>query len=249
MPDWILRTARGIGLCLVLAAVFTWLGVYNSDNLPMPYAFGMWFMTMIIGGGSSLVVIPWILKGPIGRMHAAAGIVTAAALISIPITFALMFISGSVYTLYQFSIQYLYVFIISLVITTVGWTTDLYDYGTGTLKTGPGNDDNGPSPTEKFLSRLPVKYRTAELWALCSEDHYLRVYTSLGEELILMRLSDAVKELDHSGLQVHRSWWVAEKAVRDSSKDKGKLRLHLPDETEVPVSRSYQAEVQAAGLV
>ena len=50
----------------------------------------------------------------------------------------------------------------------------------------------------------------AELYAIESEDHYLRVHTSAGQELILMRLADAVRELAGvEGLQTHRSWWVA----------------------------------------
>lgn len=248
MPEWIWRSVRGIAVCFAIAVVFTWLGVYDSDNMPMLHALMLWFGTMLVGGISSVVVIPWLLNGPIGKLHAAIGILTTALIISVPITAALLVFEGRFPTLERALTQYLYVLVISLVITTVGWTTNLFDYGTG-IATNSATEDDGPSPLERFMSRLPVKYRKADLWALCSEDHYLRVYTNIGEELILMRLGDAVRELEGGpGLQVHRSWWIARDAVSDSSREKGKLRLHLPDGTLVPVSKSYQDDAKAAGL-
>ncbi|MFN7164081.1 MAG: LytTR family DNA-binding domain-containing protein, partial [Hyphomonas sp.] len=71
-----------------------------------------------------------------------------------------------------------------------------------------------------------------------------------GEELILMRLADAVRELDGSGgLQVHRSWWVAAAAVRDVKRQGGKVSLVLPSGKEAPVSRTFMADARAAGLL
>ena len=104
-------------------------------------------------------------------------------------------------------------------------------------------------PAATFLDRLPLKYRGADLWALSSEDHYLRVHTSRGEELILMRLADAIRELSGSrGVQVHRSWWVAPDGVRDTRRDNGKLVLVLKSGTEVPVSRTFVQAAREAGL-
>ena len=103
--------------------------------------------------------------------------------------------------------------------------------------------------TAQFMQRLPVKFRTAALWAVSSEDHYLRVHTSLGEELILMRLADAMRELDGTdGLQTHRSWWVAKEGVADARREAGKLYLVLKSGKEAPVSRTYQSAVKDAGL-
>jgi len=39
--------------------------------------------------------------------------------------------------------------------------------------------------------RLPPKFRDADLYAINSEDHYVRIHSSAGEHMILMRLSDA----------------------------------------------------------
>ena len=95
-------------------------------------------------------------------------------------------------------------------------------------------------PPPRFLDRMPFKLRGAELYAVEAEDHYLRVHTSRGSDLILMRLSDAVAELEGlEGAQTHRSWWVAKSAVADVRRADGRATLTLKDGAEVPVSRTY----------
>jgi DNA-binding LytR/AlgR family response regulator len=78
-----------------------------------------------------------------------------------------------------------------------------------------------------------------------SEDHYLRIFTDQGEELILMRLSDALLELELAkGMQTHRSWWVAHAAIADMRRTQGKLTLLLKSGLTVPVSRSFDKAVK-----
>lgn len=138
-----------------------------------------------------------------------------------------------------------FVWVISAAMTAVGYMADK-----SILAPPPTDAPEGAGPVETFLSRLPLKFRQAELHAVSSEDHYLRVHTSLGEELILMRLADAVRELDGAGgLQVHRSWWVARSAVRDVKRQGSKVSLVLPSGKEAPVSRTFGAQARAAGLL
>jgi hypothetical protein len=95
-------------------------------------------------------------------------------------------------------------------------------------------------PPPKFLERIPLKLRGGELWAVEAEDHYLRLHTSKGQDLILMRLADAVDELEGvEGAQVHRSWWVARDAITGARRGDGRATLTLKDGCEVPVSRTY----------
>jgi hypothetical protein len=104
------------------------------------------------------------------------------------------------------------------------------------------------APPPRFLERLPAKLAGAELWAVEAEDHYLRLHTSLGQDLILMRLGDAIGELEGiEGARTHRSWWVARSAVRDVERDDGRATLVLVDGAEVPVSRAYAKILRAAG--
>jgi DNA-binding LytR/AlgR family response regulator len=139
--------------------------------------------------------------------------------------------------------QYAYVLVISLIVTTGAYVRDA-------MINKSEAPESGETPVTTFLDRLPVKFRTAELHAISSEDHYLRVHTSLGEELILMRLADAVRELSGAdGLQVHRSWWVAKSGVTEEKRVDGRSLLVLPSGTEVPVSRSYRNKAKDAGLI
>lgn len=100
----------------------------------------------------------------------------------------------------------------------------------------------------RFVERLPLHLRAARIIAVQAEDHYLRVHTDLGSDLILMRLSDAVAELDGlEGAQTHRSWWVAKDAVRNASRGDGRATLVLEGGLTAPVSRSYAATLREAG--
>ncbi|HEX3919604.1 MAG TPA: LytTR family DNA-binding domain-containing protein [Caulobacteraceae bacterium] len=104
------------------------------------------------------------------------------------------------------------------------------------------------APPAKFLARLPAKLKGAELYAVEAEDHYLRLHTSLGQDLILMRLSDAIAELEGlEGAQTHRSWWVAKGAVTEAERADGRAMLTLKDGGYVPVSRGFARQLRAEG--
>jgi DNA-binding LytR/AlgR family response regulator len=99
-----------------------------------------------------------------------------------------------------------------------------------------------------FLERLPIRLRGAELYAVEAEDHYLRLHTSKGADLILMRLSDAIEELEGiEGAQTHRSWWVARDGVDDARRADGRATIRLKDGAEVPVSRTFVRALRQAG--
>ena len=102
----------------------------------------------------------------------------------------------------------------------------------------------------KFLERLPPKLRGAEIWAVEAEDHYLRLHTSKGQDLILMRLADAIAELQGiEGAQVHRSWWVARSAITEAVRGDGRATLTLKDGAEVPVSRTRARLLRERGWI
>lgn len=106
-----------------------------------------------------------------------------------------------------------------------------------------------PASQPRFLDRLPPHLGT-DLIALEMEDHYVRAHTVLGSELILMRLRDAMAELDGiEGQQVHRSWWVARHAVEDVRREGRNLRLVLPGGLEAPVARANAAVLKEQGWI
>ncbi|MDQ3125690.1 MAG: LytTR family transcriptional regulator DNA-binding domain-containing protein [Pseudomonadota bacterium] len=100
----------------------------------------------------------------------------------------------------------------------------------------------------RFIDRLPFRLKGAAIRAVQSEDHYLRIHTDRGSDLILMRLSDALAELEGlEGAQTHRSWWVAKDAVRDVSRGDGRATLTLEGGVEAPVSRRYAKALRDSG--
>jgi hypothetical protein len=99
--------------------------------------------------------------------------------------------------------------------------------------------------SQALLSRLPNRLGK-EVVALEAEDHYLRVHTTLGSDLILMRLSDAIAAIGPDlGLQVHRSWWVAHDAILEFVRSEQRTYLTLHNGLLVPVGRTYSGAVRS----
>ena len=113
----------------------------------------------------------------------------------------------------------------------------------------PGEPSSVPETPRQpvFLDRLPAELGTG-LIALEMEDHYVRAHTMLGSDLVLLRMRDAIAELEGvEGAQVHRSWWVARDAVERVEREGRNVRLLLPRGLVAPVARSRTAELAAAG--
>lgn len=92
----------------------------------------------------------------------------------------------------------------------------------------------------QFLTRMPIKLNGAAIYAVQAEDHYLRLHTDRGSDLILLPLSRALRELDGlEGARTHRSWWVSRAAVRAVERGNGRATLTLENGLKVPVSRRY----------
>jgi len=114
-----------------------------------------------------------------------------------------------------------------------------------------GAPDSAPpaSPAAPFLNRIPAHLGTT-LIALEMEDHYVRAHTALGSDLIPMRMRDAIGELAGvPGLQVHRSWWVAQAAVTGVERNGRNISLELANGLRAPVSRERVAALREAGWI
>ena len=100
-----------------------------------------------------------------------------------------------------------------------------------------------------ILDRLPYEKR-GRLMALSVEDHYVRIMTSKGADVVLLRLPDTMRETgDELGLQVHRSHWVALFAVKSTRRDGDRAILTLTTGEPPPVSRRYMPDIKEAGLL
>lgn len=239
---------KEVGVYAGAALFLSIIGPFNATpGFPAWAVFVYWFVLILLGSLAAEAAGRWLertfpalpLPLNLALLSIAAAVVVTCALFALET----VLMSRKMPLSYAPRIFGL-VWVISAAMTAVGYMAEK-----SIAASPPADAPEGAGPVETFLSRLPLRFRQAELHAISSEDHYLRVHTSLGEELILMRLADAVRELEGGGgLQVHRSWWVAATAVRDVKRQGGKVSLVLPSGKEAPVSRTFMAEAKAAGL-
>jgi hypothetical protein len=98
-----------------------------------------------------------------------------------------------------------------------------------------------------FLRRLPREIGR-DLISISMQDHYVHATTTRGSTMILIRFSDAVKELaDYPGAQIHRSHWIAAGHARRLLRDGKRAMVELKDGRLLPVSRPYLRD--ARGLL
>ena len=105
-----------------------------------------------------------------------------------------------------------------------------------------------PEAERAFRMRLSARRRAARLIAVEAEDHYVRVHTDAGSELVAMRFAEAMDELARAwGYKLHRSWWAAADAVEGVKWHRGTGEARLAGGLVAPVSRSCAAALKEAG--
>lgn len=103
--------------------------------------------------------------------------------------------------------------------------------------------------TFRLQARLSTEF-SGPVLALQSEDHYVRVHGITKSELLLMRLRDAISEMDgYPGQQVHRGWWVARNAVCEVQSEGRNRTIVLPNGTIVPVARDSISTLERNGFL
>lgn len=235
--------ARSVAIAAIATLFLTFSGAFGTMDEPLPMRLGYW--GLLIGGGYvwGSFVAGWFFRAPARRTgHLWGDAALATLIMSIPYTFVVWAVTRAMLAtaLPIHGLPYLFgpVVLISAAITALNVMVE-----------APRVTEAGPEPP-KFLERLPLKLRGAEVWAVEAEDHYLRLHTSKGQDLILMRLADAVSELEGiEGAQVHRSWWVARDAIAGARRGDGRATLTLKDGSEAPVSRTYAGLLRERGWI
>lgn len=231
---------RGAAAVVAIGAFLTFTNPFQATSgMPVWGAFLYW--TLLVGegwfGGS---LIGRTLARTLPQLPALLNRALATMLVAILVTMTIVVV--------QYAIQrpvpasywltlYGLVLGISVAIAAVAWLVDrAFTGGPGVVTHAPATTD--AAPPVRFLERLPAKLKGAVIYAVSAEDHYLRLHTSKGSDLILMRLSDAISELDGlEGAQTHRSWWVAKDAVDGVRREGDRVVLTLKGGAEAPVSR------------
>ena len=104
-----------------------------------------------------------------------------------------------------------------------------------------------PAAEATFRRRLSARRRSAQLIAFEAYDHYVRVHTDDGTELVTLRFADAIAELAGAhGLRVHRSWWVAVDAIQTVRWWRGAGEVQLAGDLTAPVSWNHATILKAA---
>jgi len=237
--DWA-GWARGLAIGLAAAVFMSVVGAFSSGRVTFPIRLGYWLFLILAGWLWGAFVSRFIFRTSMLGLGAWQRVAIASLALSIPFT-VVVAIASTVVLGAHFELADIPGLIGSVL--TVSWAmiaiNVLVDRRVDTIAS---------ATPAKFLERLPLKLRGAEVWAVEAEDHYLRLHTSKGQDLILMRLADAVSELQGiEGAQVHRSWWVARDAIADAKRGDGRATLTLKDGAEAPVSRTYARLLRERG--
>lgn len=222
--------------CLIAGTALTILAPYGTQSFPFIYRLLYWVGLTLAGGiGAACVdVFSLLRKKELNNwLHALAQSIMA----SLAVFIVLVVMMKNTYGLPRpasLMVLFFYIWVISAIITSVG----------AIMRSKKQDADTQTEKRAAIYERLPPHLRSAEIYALAAEDHYVRIITSRGDELVLMRLGDAIKETAPlNGLSPHRSWWVAETGI-DKVK-KSEIILH--SEQVVPISRSGMKLVREAG--
>ena len=262
---------RGLIIAAAAAVLMTVVGAFGTSQLHLPMRFAYWLIIMeagaMIGFGASASVRGW------GRFPERSFTEGAAIsfLVAVPVTLVTtgtttLFFGPQSLGLGNAATLFASVFVVTAAITAINYlagrgelahvllaapheTADPEAQAGFSSKPAPRPMESAsPEVGARLLDRLPIHMRQATIYALESEDHYVRVHTSGGSDLILLRMGDAIAELDHlDGERTHRSWWVAREAVASATKADGRAELTLINGVVAPVSRSALSTIQERG--
>ena len=111
----------------------------------------------------------------------------------------------------------------------------------------PVSDQPAATPVadpETVLMPLLDSPLQGSLIRLEAQEHYVIVVTDREQRMVLGRFSDYTAMLSSTlGLQVHRSHWVALRAVAEVFEENRNMKLRLTNGDVVPVSRRHRTEV------
>lgn len=252
------QALRGIAIGLIAAAVLAYLGAMGTQAAPFVQRLAYWAAVILpgslLGLGVNALVRGW--GGLSAHRWLEAG--TVALLVSLPHSFIVIVVSALFFGIGMITPMmvlefWLAVLLISVILTAINYLATAGQVAEAAATPFP---QPAPAPTPApavppaadppalpalLAEKLPHRLRGGRLLAIEAEDHYLRVHTDLGSDLVLMRMADACAMLDDGlGVRVHRSWWVARAAVQAVRQQSGRMELALPGDITAPVSRAMQ---------
>lgn len=241
------RWAIDLAVLVAIGLLMGFLAPFASERAPVARRYAYWMICMV-GGGLIGVVLDLLLERRLPSIWRRTALVsllmTPPVSLLVVITEAAVMNWGLDWKAYRHLLTQ--VLPISLAVMTVRalvWLPRPHRIETRTIVEPPL-----PEAEEAFRRRLSARRRGARLIAVEAHDHYLKVHTDAGEEMITLRFADALAELAQvHGWRVHRSWWVAASAVEGVRWRRGAGEASLAGGLKVPVSRTHASVLKQAG--
>jgi hypothetical protein len=228
----------GVGLLMTV------LGPYRTLDVPDLLRAAYW-LGAVIGAGLAGILVDSTLGPRVPRFWMRIAAVSLVATLPVtPIIYALNAVMLSLprrpWLMPQLAGQVLVIMVLVMALRALLWRRIVE---TRTIVAPPL-----PGAERTFRLRLSAKRRGARLIALEAEDHYVRVHTDVGSELVAMRFSEAVEELAQAhGYRLHRSWWASAEAIESVKWKRGTGEARLTGGIVAPVSRSCATFLKEAG--
>lgn len=261
------RLVRGFVIGMVAALLMAYVGALGTGPAPFGQRLLYW-MAVILPGSLFGLMFTALVRGWGGLADRRwAEIMAVAFAISIPHTFLVVVASALFFGVDAITPGLVIRFWTSVMLLGLALTAiNFLASPNQALPMAPPADSLPADPTAKgtgsestdgsglplvpavVADKLPPGLRAGRLLAIQAEDHYLRIYTDLGDDLVLMRMGDACTLLpDAAGARIHRSWWVARAAVAGRTVEGSRMTLKLHNGTAVPVSRTMRPFVRDNG--
>lgn len=238
------RAWLDVALFAFVGLVMAELGPYRTLDAPQPLRTAYWLLA-VFGGGLACILAERAIASRVSQFW--IRIAVASLIITPPVTLYIYVLNAVMldlprrwWLIPQLAWQVLVVMLLLMTLRALLWRRVVE---TRTVVMPPL-----PEAERDFRLRLSAKRRGARLIAIEAEDHYVRVHTDTGSELVTMRFSDALEELARAyGYRVHRSWWVMGEAIEGVRWTRAGGEVRLTGGIVAPVSRSYAAALKSAG--
>lgn len=241
---------------ILLGLLIGLLGPFGTFDYPTAQRMLSWVIWLLAGYlffRPTGIVATWLCEAT--GLPRFAGRLIALVVASAPVTLVVMMMArrlsfAEALRSPGFGAMYLYIWVIAAVVSIA--MAVLFGRGEPADKHGGSTPEPlpaaAPAPVADEPAALPLPPGFGPVRALKGEDHYVRVIGEGREELVLMRMRDAVDRLGTAGGQrVHRSWWVAKDAVASVRRDGRTAILTLTSGQEVPVARDMMPTLRSAG--
>lgn len=237
----------GVG---VLALAFSTAGAFDTDELGLAHRLMLWTLV-----GLLMLTQPWLIEYglsrlvPRTRLWRWGSLVLAVLVCNLALTLELHALKSTpLLPKAKDPLLDFYVFLAPIVMPVALLVLLLKRGFAGRVVLAPPEDGAPGLLVSPGLSDLQTGWNVPDVLFVRAEDHYLEIRTIGSRYYVRGRMSDALQLLNgQAGEQVHRSWWVADRAVAQARRHARDVKLDLTSGETVPVSRSRIEAVRARG--